>query len=82
MAVLFIEELEKLEPFSERFLAALDGAYGFDSSSNAEIRGSWYELALRSGKVYAPSAAKWVTDKVCFGCVRQRWRLIRSRRAA
>ncbi|WVQ82071.1 leukotriene A-4 hydrolase/aminopeptidase [Cryptococcus sp. DSM 104549] len=61
--VVFLDKLEAAGTFSPKAVAALDKAYGFGSTGNAEIGLRFFEIALKSGPEYADSAAAWVITK-------------------
>ena len=59
--VVFLETLEDYDALPGSYLKEMERCYGFDGTGNAEIRLSWYKVALKGdGKDYKASAARWV----------------------
>jgi leukotriene-A4 hydrolase len=60
--VVFLETLDaKYDALPEKHLELMNELYGFNETTNAEIRLRWYNVALKGeGKDFKDSAAKWV----------------------
>ncbi|KAK9899275.1 hypothetical protein P389DRAFT_150549 [Cystobasidium minutum MCA 4210] len=59
--VVFLETLEAYDALPSEYLKEMNRCYGFDSTSNAEIRLRWYNVSLKGdGADFKHAAAKWV----------------------
>ncbi|EGF98245.1 uncharacterized protein MELLADRAFT_96062 [Melampsora larici-populina 98AG31] len=60
--VVFLEKLDSDQTLPKELIELMEKVYGFDSSTNQEIRLRWYSNALKAG-LFTQQASKWVSDK-------------------
>jgi leukotriene-A4 hydrolase len=80
--VVFLERLQLYSPLPSFHISHLGTLYQLSSSSNAEIRLRFYEIALRdpaslAAKDFAPDAAKWVVGDDGTGALKGRMKFCR-----
>ncbi|TFK38633.1 peptidase family M1-domain-containing protein [Crucibulum laeve] len=80
--IVFLERLDSLPPLPSSLIFHLGSLYRLSSSSNAEVRSRFYEIALGQpssevAKAFASEAAKWVIGDDESGVVKGRMKFCR-----